>query len=526
MFKLLLVDDEQFIREGIALILDWEEYGIEIIGEASNGQDAYEFVENNELDLVICDVRMPVMTGLEFIRKVRLIRPELKIIILSGYDDFNYVKEAIQLGVENYLLKPVDEIELKQTITQVTEKLEKEVNEISSYSHGKVVLKNNLMNRLSNQTISLKEFREKAEVAGIDILDCALQVAIININIPMEKSLITARKNLNVSEEDIYDVCMDIVPTNKDVVFVDDFGRVVIVFVEHEDCLTISYIQSVLISLNNTIQRLLGINPIITVGAKVHNYQQLFSSFEQATNIYEYAYIKQKEKVIFFEDIDQRKSGDVKSLNIEYEVIEQYIDSCDQNGLEAYVKSIFEDFKNSSYSYGFIYNVVIEIAVILFRKVRKEGGNVGAIFGEENELLRDVILKKSMNEVKIWLDDMIKHTFQYILEVSNSKYSGTVTDIIRYVDSYFYEEISLKTLSQHMHFHPAYLGRVFKKETGQVLTDYLNGVRIEKAKYLLMNSSKKASDIGVEVGFTNSNYFYAVFKKYTDLTPTQFRENS
>lgn len=181
MFRVFIVDDEPFIVEGLYDIIDWAEAGLEIVGHAGNGQKALEALQETTVDILLTDISMPVMNGLDLIRNARTRHPDLKVIVLSGFDEFTYLKEGMMLGIENYLLKPINIKELKATLYNTVEKLNsyKETRLVQAYS--KQILKDNTLQRWLTHQIAPAEFYERADLLGIN-LDCSyIAVCVLRI---------------------------------------------------------------------------------------------------------------------------------------------------------------------------------------------------------------------------------------------------------------------------------------------------------------------------------------------------------
>jgi two-component system response regulator YesN len=189
MFRVFLADDEPFIIEGLYDIIDWAEVGLEIVGHASNGQKALDALQETSVDILVTDISMPIMNGLDLIRHARSVHPELKVIVLSGFDEFSYLKEGMQLGIENYLLKPINIQELKASLQNTVEKLNtmNETQLVQAYS--KQILKDNTLHRWLTQQIAPLEFYERAELLGINLASAYMVAAVLRMPVDADKGL-------------------------------------------------------------------------------------------------------------------------------------------------------------------------------------------------------------------------------------------------------------------------------------------------------------------------------------------------
>lgn len=200
MFKVFIVDDEPFIIEGLYDIVDWAKLGMEIVGHAENGAIALEAMKVTPADILITDISMPVMSGLDLIRHVRAVHPELKVIVLSGYNEFDYLKEGMALGIENYLLKPINLEEFKGTLRTVAQKLNVNRSELALNEQSMRILRDNVMYRWLQDQISPKEFQERADLLGIELDQRYVQVSILRAGHSMAEVFDSVMNQLSSSE--------------------------------------------------------------------------------------------------------------------------------------------------------------------------------------------------------------------------------------------------------------------------------------------------------------------------------------
>jgi two-component system, response regulator YesN len=232
MYKVLIADDEPLILEGIESIINWEEMGLEIVGKVLDGSEAIKVAERTKVDIIITDIKMPVMDGLELIRTVRDKGLNSKFVILSGYNDFEYVKKAITLGIENYLLKPVNKDEMKSTLINTIEKIENELLQKIHQREDMNVLKQNLLYRWVTNAISIDELLDKSELVGISLNYQQFAVSIVKI-LHNKKSSSKYQNNSSLMVFAVYNICSEIISQgNSGICFCDLSGNVVLVFMD------------------------------------------------------------------------------------------------------------------------------------------------------------------------------------------------------------------------------------------------------------------------------------------------------
>lgn len=526
MWKLLIVDDEDFIREGLIKLVNWEEYGIEIAGQACSGAEALEFIEAKSPHIVVCDVKMPVMTGLELIKLSHEKRLRSKFIILSGYDDFSYVKEALKYDVENYLLKPVDKLELTQTIGELVKKLGNESASERQQMEGSLVIRNNILNRIIRNNIDHKEFRDKAEMIGLDIFDYEFVILLVD----MERSGGDEDQELNEDIQSlkdwVYTICTSLIEEESGIAFLDVDGRTGIIF----KC---PYGIGVREKILNTARVIIDkikchthVPVTVTVGGRVDSYKKLYKAYNQALSILDYKLINGSNSVIFYDDIIENRKSYPEFMNVDYRLLAKYVKECSFDEIKSYIGRLFDKIEESrDIAPEFIYSLTIEILICILRTVRENGGMTSEIFGDANDIVRNVYSIRTIDALRKWLQGIAEKSLLQVENISRRKFSKVVSDIITHINTHYSEDLTLKGLSGLMYFNAAYMGSMFRNETGEVFSDYVNIVRVQKAKELLEKTNRKANDIAENVGFKNVNYFYSVFKKYTGVTPTEYRSN-
>lgn len=521
MFTLLIVDDEHIIRQGLRNAINWEEYGISIVGDVSTGIEAIAFIEAYNPDIVITDIKMPGLSGLELIKTIYESNSQIKFIVLSGYDDFEFVKESIKYDVENYLLKPVQEEELKETIEEVVKKIEKGLKSQYWSSQGQVVLKGNILNRLVANKISYSEFRDKSEILDVEIMSSEVQVAIIDIETKPYADIDTLKKIVNP----VLCECENIIDPMDGLCFIDYKDRVVIIFKceYHLKCREKidSYIEHICIQVEKRMNILLR----VYVGDQVDDFQLSYKSYNNALQVLGYDMVNYpRKKVIYYEDMIERRKSLAQNIEIDYKFIENNLKALNEGVLFEYIERIYKDlFNNEQSNIKLGCDIAIEITLLINKLIKTATGNPLKLYNNQNGELINISNMYNTRQLNEYLNGIIINAIDILRRVDIKQYSRVTKEILDFLNRNYNENISIKFLAQKMHFNPQYMGRIFRNETGKVFSDYLNDLRIKKSIELLETTSMKTTDIAKKVGFSNVNYFYLVFRKNTGLTPTQYR---
>ena len=525
MYKVLLVDDEPFIVDGMKLVINWEELGLEIAGEAFNGDAALEFLEHNKVHIIITDIKMPGMNGIDLIKYSKSNYPGIKIIILSGYDDFEYVKQASKYGIENYLLKPVNEEELISTLLHTTNKLESDFKMSIQQRKDANILRDNMLLRWVSGTISLDELERRVELLDLKIHDSFYLVCIIR---EMHTENTSTGVNELVKYPDlkrfaITNICSDVIDVSSVYFFSNLEGDVVLLF--HSDGSTADY-NDIIVKLKKCmefINQYIKLDVYIVVGSVQSSYEKVCTSYKDAVKLMEYCLIMPPNMIIEFSNTQMEISrlNNEFSINLDMVrklVIEKDIDNAILNIEEIYHK--LKSYKNLSPL--FLKSTTIQIIFIILSTIGMSSNSAGSFIDEAGNVFLRASEMKSIQEHCEWVKTVAKDAILFLLSVDRN-YSPVIKNVIKYINANFDKEIALKSISNSLNMNAVYLGQLFKTETGELFSNYLNHIRIEEAKKLLLNTRLYIVDIGLKAGYSNNNHFLATFKKIVGLSPTEFK---
>lgn len=496
--KVMLVDDERLILEGLQAIIDWDDLGLEIACTASNGQEAVEKFKENPVDIVVTDINMPKVTGLELLKALKSINDDVKFVVLSGYDEFAYAKSAMELGVKSYLLKPVDEEELERVLKSIIDDVDSK-----NKKENNLTIKNSKLIDFLNSKINIDEIKEFSDVMKIGFDGDSYMVANIISSCGRADEIMSCIRNNIFSS-------FEIMP-NYD-------GSIIIV-----NCLENSIsddgIREFYEIINNVIKDELGIDTFISVGNKVSRIEDVSESYKNSIIAKKNVLVKGYGHVIFSDEIVEN-TNDSKSFKKEIETLNKLIIEKNRKAATDYLLSVFEDENLSPKN---IYDISIKV-VILVDEVLKDF-NLDNKYGSSslssvivdlcNEATRENIERFLLSEV----EDAIK-----VISDNTQVYSPVVQQVVKTINTEYKEELSLKTLATKYRINSSYLGQIFSKEVGVSFSDYLNKVKNTKAKELILNTNMKINNIAKEVGYTDTSYFYRKFKKYYGVCPSTLRD--
>ena len=497
MYKVLIVDDEPIVREGLEFIIDWQDFGFTIIDNAENGRICIEKIHSLNPDLVITDVRMPGIDGIEMIKKIRNKGIDTHFIILSGYSDFTYAKEALSLNVVSYLLKPIEEAELIEELLKIKEELkEKETFETSLMNYHQYETASKIKSYLLKQTAEIGELKQLLISEVYILIGCVYNPKKTNRQ-ELENAL------PRIKDQNFYQF------NHEDIVYF---------LVEAESPKSFEqYIQK-LIEFTEAYKEQLT----LTVSSIVHSIEELKIAYSEINQLKEKNFLYPEQTILTPHLLKNKK--DQKDVNQEITSLkDQLIKAIEENKQELIIElmpSFFSVYQQSNVSVEEIKADLIGIYLVsihLVEKYREEPFTEK----EKNDTISKFLKSPSLTNLLTVFEEILISLANSLSEVLATE--DIISRIKRYTLNYYYQELSMIELANHFNYSHSYLGKKFRSETGKSYHTYLNEIRIEKAKILLKESSLYIYEISERVGFSNPDYFHKKFKEKVGKSPKQYR---
>lgn len=484
MYKILAVDDEYMILEGLKYLLPWEKLGFEFVKSARTAMEALEYLAENQVDLVISDITMPEMTGIEMIELAQQQGRKFAAIFLSGYQEFEYVKEGIRLGVKDYLVKPVDKEELEKNIL----KIKAELDDLNQRQNQEQMIRENMLLRWLNDELNESEFEKLRTEFHLDA-----------------KGPFTVLKILADSHEFIS--IIDIARKFGQSLIIMGGGQqqhqIIIIFIGQIRLLT-----TFLANLKNKYAQLIK----IYVGETISEWENLYESYAKVLQI--------EEINNFYPDLLPNFSSEIESELVRDDL--SFL-SFNKSLMIGDIKTIHHELDN------IFEQVVIQqippenakyIVFLLFNDIFRQYPTIG------KELYEDIIEKirrsNTIYELKMLLTTLLDDS---IYQNIDTHFSSLTKNVIEIVQKNYHQDLTLKNVADQLHVNAVYLGQVFKKEFHYSFSQYINQARIKRAQYLLLNSDLNINEIAETIGYNNTNYFSKMFKKLNGISPKDFRDD-
>lgn len=509
MYKVLLVDDEPFITEGLSDAVDWSAFGLEIVGCAEDGEEALERLRELPVDLLITDISMPIMTGLELIRRARELQPQLKAIILSGYNEFDYLKEGMRLGIENYLLKPINFLELEATLADTVRKLE--ADKPKAFGDDEIgILRDNVMTRWVNGRIAMPELTERTSLLGIDLSKPYAALAIIRF-----------RPEQGAAGYNPDDCIADLLAEETDslslVPFRNDESELVAVCCINGDERNQAKVKEALErAADKWEKRQLG--PQIALGG-IAATADAAASYAEARKAQQFFLVRHDRHLLDYADISAETAA-LPSGVFEWEAYAKPILAKDKAELAEVIDRDFAAIRMAESLHPIrARGAAIELMIMMKIEVDKLGRADAA------DVFQDALDQAVTAATLVGVENAVRTAAFFAADsFSGEDMSPVIKQALRYIQEHYAEALTLKSLGHQFHIHPNYLGQLFHKQTGDTFTDYLNKFRIDKAKELLADSRLKVNEIARQVGYWETGYFYKQFKKHVGMVPGDFKE--
>lgn len=522
MRRVVIADDESLIRKGIKTIIPWDEYGFEIVGEASNGTEALSITKKERADVLITDVKMPDKSGIEVLKQIHALNMNTKVVLISGYNDFAFVKEGMVYGAVNYILKPVSKEELISTVKEIAAVFDNQIYTNIQQRKNMTVLKNNTLLRLVKNQIATTDLLEKLNILHIDLSEKRMRVAVIELDLDEDDNSSKSWKSyasLNICEELIEQ-------SLNGIVFFDYGSHIIIIFTKCSDDAADQNIKNILDSCLENIRKCVDVQIVAAVGTLASSYSQLHTSFKKAVACLDFQFIFGKSKTLFSDEITQYYEKKASDVHPDLEYIRNILKAKNVEPVTDYIGQFFSSLQKNEIIVNeyVIKNFALEVLITIYYTLKDYTDNESDLQKIKGSTLMRI--EKARD-----LDDLIqieKECAQQMVMVAYNKectkFSKPINDIINFMEkNYMDKELSLQLLSDRMYINTAYLGRMFKHETGQYFTDFLTSIRIKKAIQLLRETNDRIIEISDKVGFSNYSYFYTIFKKTTGISPKEYR---
>lgn len=537
MFKLLIVDDEKLDREGLQEQLPWDELGISTVEAAKNGIEALEIIERIKPDILITDVKMPRMDGLSLAGKALEIVPWIKIIFVSGFDDFEFVKSALLVNAYQYILKPVDTDELLHAAQKVVNERIREIKEeeenrtlVGTINESRSLLKQKLFHDILFGTFDKETIWQRLRFLDIRFYEGYFAVLLCEID---DYRLLVEEYGTEALEghkSAISDKMKGLQGVEYTLEFVDiDPARCAAIFNFHANVKK----EMVEFRLKERAQRIIEeiggtgrISVSAGIGCTVERMEDLGLSYTNSCQALLQKMFRGKGSVLFYQPKTSVKENVIDIQNIGNELV-QSIKTCDTNKGYYCLDYLFDSIEANRMSEDrFVQNYCINLISRMEISLLEMNERLENIFGEGVIVWEKLMKFETIPDIRQWMKNVFRAVIEHLENKNSRKNRKVVLQLTKYIEENYARELTLKDIANHFYYTPNYLGMIFKEELGQGFAEYLAEFRMKKAAELLLQRHLKLYEVAEMVGYRNVSSFINQFKLCYAMTPGEYRERS
>lgn len=534
MYTALVIDDEEIIRRGIVRKLERFFPDIEAAPAQENAIEALHYIQTHPVDIVFVDIRMPMLDGLEFIRRARQYNSALQFVIISGFTNFEYAKEAIHLGVKDYLLKPIDNQEFQNVVNRILAELEQKESDIKNENRVRAQAEEGRFQKKKRYLTEI--IRVDSTMDTVELLK-DLETLDIGFPNPYFRTVVILVQNIRkVPEfEDVsgQDVLQFAVCNIMNEIFMNCGCQVFahekkenqfIAILNTETPLASHFLLEKAKYLVEVLKSIYGMQAFAGIGDEVNSPEDICVSYTQARESALQGLILADQAVGIHEGEKNKKSKFQLMNEFDKNVLEGYLKSQNQEGIREFIQKLLDGCREEGVDYVNIRILCFDIYMLVVRMLQEKGLHAESAMGMFEEM-------EEKTEKGVTLSEIERSLIENLTEISASfdthkKSSGKalIEEIQEYVDSHYSKDISLGSIAGKFYINASYLSQLFKKEMNTKFIDYITSIRLEKAIELLKSTSLTVNEIAEAVGYKDARYFREIFVKHMGKTPSQYRK--
>jgi two-component system response regulator YesN len=525
MYKVLLADDEMLDLEGMKQFIPWSELGLEVVDAVSNGFSACEVMEQHVIDILVTDVNMPNMSGLELARLALDKKSDLRIIFVSGYQDFHYVKQALSLKAVSYVLKPMDDNELISSLTKVKQDLDEERKRRDTeeaYMQMIPMAKNDLLIRLFEGDLTWDHSDKLQKLAvsyGLSVLQWPIRIAVLELDdlawMLQGEGEPSQQEIMNMFFVAMNEICKKHgMPHSCKV----SRHRMAILMSE-------SALGACMQEMYGTLESIFARRTMtIGVGEAVLGLDQLHVSYQQALEALDGKMFFGKGKQIYYEEVRKAPAlHDAKTLDFRLDALFTAMTHYELVRIHDEIENLFQSVSTIR-SKLTIHNLTMYLIWKLDQHLQTLDENIFDMLGMELQNLDILLQFETTLDIRSWLVRKVYEISELLHQKSTSKNSKLTREILKTVKERLHENITLKDIAHQFSFSPNYLGFLFKEEVGKTFSEVLIQMRMDQARELLKDPSLKIYQIADQVGYRYLPYFSRQFRETFGMTPMEYRK--
>lgn len=517
MFNILIAEDEVILRKGIVTLIDWNSLECVVVADVSNGEEACNYIKQNEVDIIVTDVRMPIIDGLELAKFAQNVNPNIKVIVLTAFSNFEYAKQAIELNIYRYLLKSTFVSELPVAVSDAVKEIKKvqNINRNHSNKLDSIFLRS-IIDGTINQHEKIKQWFSSQHFALENYY-----ILLFEINLWENNNFDETYNNISESTLNFLDLSLKDYPH----IVVCISKSTIMAIVSPENIVNKDKLYSLVLVSNEilcTVKNYMSFELNIGISNEQSGTDGIKTAYNQAASALGRIYVP--DHIGLFQSLSSKKSKEKHLLIKSYtDSIMQSIEERNTQKLFDCICGLFKEFKKES-----ITSQQMEIEILkLFSACILNMKNYRIRVKDSEYIYKDTVSELMKISSPVVKQNILFHSFKRIMQKNCFTYetcNSMVIQVNQYIKNNYKTTIKLSDISNLLHINSSYLSRLYKKETGVSIISYLNSFRIEKAKQLLLYNDYMVSEIGSMVGIEDPAYFTNVFTKYTGESPKNYAQ--
>lgn len=538
MYKLLIADDEQIVVDGIKESIEWKKYDVEVAGTASSGKAALNLALSLKPDIVISDIKMPGLNGLELVEQLKSGLPDTKIILISAYEHFEYAKEAIKLGVVSYITKPFKKIQVIEEVQKAIRVIEERKREDdlkerlrASLRENFPILKEHFLNSLiMDREKYSEELKSRFKTYGVDIFRGNAGVLVCRPDVKKSEE----REQQENRDQLVYlllnEFLEEYLPESFNKVTFRSYNQetVVIFGAKQISDLSVQAVVKAAEEIRSRIKREAVISVSIGIGRVYFSMENIGVSYRDAVRALNYRLVYGNNTVIYIENVE--KSGEqnfdfMASINKKLDDFQNVLVTGKLDEVSTLLGEITGKLQsNPGVTYQYTQQVYVLMLSILLRTIIEMNIPPETITEQPSDLYGILFSKESFNEIDSWYREIIKNACSEISRKMHARNGNTINKAVEFMKKHCLENISQTDVAEHINLNASYFSRCFKEETGFSFVDYMKKLRIDKAKEFLKYSGMKVYEVSEALGYHSVQYFSTLFKNIVGVTPQEYKE--
>ncbi len=529
MYSVFLVEDEIVIRDGLKASFPWEQYGFSYVGDAADGEMALPLIRQTKPDVLITDIKMPFMDGISLSKMIKKELPATRVIIISGFDDFSYAQEAISIGVDNYILKPITKDKLGEVMSDAKDKLDKE-NEKDEYlekfkaesQEYEQFARVRFFNQLVAGTLSVSDVYERSEKLGLELDSPFYNLVLLDFSplTGVNQAPVYSKYMARLSEQLMqYLKCCP-----EYIVFHWSMDTYAII-VKGDDSSISSHTSNLI---ENIEKRCIvyedDINWYLAESGVISRFSEFVTACQKANRRLSCRYMNPKGHIFTDKDIEAMaiNANGQDAANIDQHLVMLFLENAEESEIDGFLDNIVNgQTKNALSSTLFCKYFSMTLYMCVCDYLKKAGVDAEEVIG--HDMRKRLELANSSNALVL-----VKEMFTAVISNRKKEFGrqsrSQLSEATRYVDEHFCESnLNLNEVAQVVNISPSYLSAMFSRENETTFVEYITKKRMEKAEKLLMTTSEKTHVIAEQVGYNDSHYFSYIFKKTYGVSPKEYR---